>query len=205
MEKPGLVLRHEPIRDHPDAVRVIFEGSVDPKTAPRMKDELQALAARGVIRFFLDCARLTYINSSGLAYLLNLAGGVKSKGGTVALAALDSKILVVFKMMGIEALFQFYPSFIEALREIDAKLARELADVGPALKLEEPPPPAAPTPTPGRSTSVRNRPRNETERRVMRPPVAVPPANPILRFFRGLFGLSEPRPRVPARTIPKRR
>src|SRR5258706_759517 len=133
MDRPGFVLQHQPIRDHPDATLVTIDGSIDPKTATRFKDELQALALAGTTRFFLDCARLTYINSSGLAYLLNLTGILKPKGGMIALTAVDSKILIIFNMMGITKLFRFYPSFADALRELAETLARELRDVGPAL------------------------------------------------------------------------
>ena len=193
MEGPGIVLRAQPIRDHPDAAVVTIEGSIDPKTVTRFKDKLQALATGGTRRFFLDCGRLTYINSSGLAYLLNLSGIVKPKGGMIALAAVDPKILVIFNMMGITQLFQFYPSFADALRELDEKLALELQDVGPALPLEDQPKPVAATSAktapPGRPS-----PRMERPPRVQRPLGSAASGNPILRFFRRLFGFEEIRP-----------
>jgi hypothetical protein len=131
--------------------------------------------------------------------MLNLAGTVKPKGGAVALAALDSKILVIFKMMGIIELFQFFPTYKDALRDLDAKLAAELADVGPALKLEEPPPlVAAPR------AAVKTASRVETSRRPM-PRIAPPPVNPIVQFFRSLFGLDEVSPAFFRRSSRKRR
>src|SRR6185295_6255205 len=166
MEKQGvLAFQVEPIRDHPDAVKVALDGSIDPKTVTKFRDDLMALHAKGARRFLIDCARLTYVNSSGLASLLNLAGTVKPKGGAVALAALDNKIHVIFKMMGILELFQFFPTYKDALRDLDEKLAAELRDGGPALKLEEHP---APPPTP--RTPVRTAARVETSWRSIRPP-----------------------------------
>jgi anti-sigma B factor antagonist len=187
MEKSGvLTLQVEPNRDHPDAIKVVLDGSVDPKTVTRFRDDLMALHAKGAKRFLIDCARLSYVNSSGLASLLNLAGTVKPKGGAVALGALDNKIFVIFKMMGILELFQFFPSYKEALRDLDQKLAAELRDVGPALMLEEPPPP------PAAPKIVRTAPRVDTTRRLPRLPA--PTVNPIVQFFRSLFGLDELRP-----------
>lgn len=188
MEKQGvLAFQVEPIRDHPDAVKIALDGSVDPKTVTKFRDDLMALHAKGAKRFLIDCARLTYVNSSGLAAMLNLAGTVKPKGGAVALAALDNKIHVIFKMMGILELFQFFPSYKDALRDLDEKLAAELRDVGPALMLEEPPPPPV-TPR----AIVKTSPRVDTTRRLPRLPA--PPVNPIVAFFRSLFGLEELRP-----------
>jgi anti-sigma B factor antagonist len=201
MERAALVLRSETIRDHPDAACVVLDGSIDPKSVNQFRDEMQALATRGVKRFLFDCTRLTYVNSSGLAFLLNLMSGVKPKGGAVALAALDPKILVIFKMMGIVHLFQFFPSYADALRDLDEKLAQELRDVGPALKLEEPPkPPIAPTPKPTPRPAFRV----ESTRR-MRAAQPPPPSNPIVRFFRALFGIEDIRPAFFSRISRRRR
>lgn len=206
MDQGILVLRSEPIRDHPDAVKVVLEGSVDPKTVNRFKDDLQALQVKGAMKFLVDCTKLTYVNSSGLATLLNLASGVKPKGGAVVLAALDPKILVIFKMMGILQLFQFQPSYVDALRALDEKLAAELRDVGPALQLDEAPKPmVTPKPMPKAVT-----PRPSSAARVvdstrrMRS-LAPPPPNPFVAFFRALFGLDEARPAIFNRFSRKRR
>jgi anti-sigma B factor antagonist len=193
----GLTLGKEPIRDHADAMLVRVEGSIDPKTVTRFKDELQAVAAKGVKRFVLDCAKLTYVNSSGLAYLLNLVGSVKPKGGGVAMGAVDSKIMVIFNMMGITQLFTFYPSAAEAVKDMDDKLAKELRDVGPALRLEEPSKPApAPMPTPrpqkvSTSSIVGSRTERIRNAGSTRPVMLVQRENAFVRFFRSLFGLEE--------------
>jgi anti-sigma B factor antagonist len=201
MNQGQLTLRSEPLRDHPDAIRVVLDGSVDPKTVNKFRDDLLAISSRGVKRFLVDCAKLTYVNSSGLAFLLNLAGGVKPKGGAVVLAALDPKILVIFKMMGIVELFQFQPTYAAALRELDEKLAAELRDVGPALQLEEAPKPPPPTPRP----TARPVTRVESTRRMRTTSVSAPSTNPIVAFFRALFGLDDVRPAIFSKLSRKRR
>jgi anti-sigma B factor antagonist len=178
---------------------VRVEGSIDPKTVTRFKDELQAVAAKGVKRFVLDCKGLTYVNSSGLAYLLNLVGSVKPKGGGIAMGAVDSKIMVIFNMMGITQLFTFFPSAEAAVKDMDDKLAKELRDVGPALRLDEPPKPApAPMPTPrpakiapSSSSIVGSRTDRIRNAGSTRPVMLVQRENAFVRFFRSLFGLEE--------------
>ena len=193
----GLTLHQETIRDHPDAILVKVDGSIDPKTVTRFKDELQAIAAKGVKRFVLDCKGLTYVNSSGLAYLLNLVGSVKPKGGGIAMGAVDSKIMVIFNMMGITQLFTFFPSAEAAVKDMDDKLAKELRDVGPALRLDEPPKPApAPMPTPrpqkvSTSSIVGSRTERIRQGGSTRPVMLVQQENAFVRFFRALFGLDE--------------
>src|SRR5262245_41183766 len=205
MTASGLTLGKEPIRDHPDAMLVKVDGSIDPKTVTGFKNELQAIAAKGVKRFVLDCKGLTYVNSSGLAYLLNLVGSVKPKGGGIAMGAVDSKIMIIFNMMGITQLFTFFPSAAEAVKDMDDKLAKELRDVGPALRLDEPPKPApapAPMPTPrpakspmSQSMSSGSLVGSRTDRirnaGSTRPVMLVQRENAFVRFFRTLFGLEE--------------
>jgi hypothetical protein len=106
---------------------------------------------------------------------------------------MDSKIQVIFKMMGITELFQFHATIKDALKELDEKVARELADVGPALKLEESPKPV-PRPTPRPSPSpVRRSGQTDRITRKIRTSVPPPSENPIAQFFRWLFGGGETR------------
>jgi anti-sigma B factor antagonist len=194
MDRQGsLELQHQAVRDHPDAVLVTVDGSIDPKTVNQFKAKLQALTSRRLRCLVLECAKLTYINSSGLAYLLNVVGSLKEIGGTVAMVAVKSDIVLIFDMMGITGLFQFYPSTDDLLREMDEELQRESHDVGPALPLQEEvpedPPPAPERTDPAPST----RRLRATERRTRPIPVVPAPSrNPIVRFFRGLFGLDDP-------------
>ena len=198
MVASGLNLQKEPIREHPDAILVHVDGSIDPKTVTRFKDELQAIAAKGTKRFILDCAKLTYVNSSGLAYLLNLVGSVKPKGGGISMGAVDSKILIIFNMMGITQLFTFFPTAADAVKDMDDKLAKELRDVGPALRLDEPPKPVvSPTPKPHKISSssiVGSRTDRIRKGGSTRPVMLVQQENAFVRFFRSLFGLEDSRP-----------
>src|SRR5262245_8684001 len=121
MGGPGLEIRHRTIEDHPDTALVTIGGSIGPSTMVRFKTELQALAADGTRRFILDCEALEYVNSGGIAYLISLAGEIEPEGGTISLAAVDPKIMVIFKMMGLLDLFTFYPSFADALEVLRAE------------------------------------------------------------------------------------
>jgi anti-sigma B factor antagonist len=191
MDRPKLALRHEPIREHPDAVLVTVDGSIDPKTVNGFKTELDALLKKGLKRFVLDCSRLTYVNSSGLAYLLNLVGGLTPQDGMVALTSVDSKILVIFNMMGITQLFRFYPAVIDAVREMDQKLARQLRDVGPAIRIVEEPPPPPPSRSSISSASTKSMPKSNRTTRRIRYASPPPQENGFIRFLRALFGMEE--------------
>jgi anti-sigma B factor antagonist len=187
MGGPGLTIRHRAIEDRPDTALVTVEGSIGPMTIPRLKEDLQALVEDGTRRFILDCKGLSYINSGGMAYLIGLAGDIEPEGGTIGLAAVDPKIVVIFKMMGLMHLFKFYRSSAHALDELRGEeepksphpqVSEEMEVV--FVELPDPPAKARPKPQPV-GAKVR------TARRTMEVPPA-PRGNPISRLLRRLFG-----------------
>lgn len=181
MAGPGLTVRPQPIEDHPDTCLVSVQGSIEPGTLLSFKERMQALVADGTRRFILDCEHLTYINSSGMAYLINLAGEIEPEGGTVALASLDPKIRVIFKMMGLLDLFTFYPTFAEALEELKA----EEAPAGDPEEEET----AVDAPSVSEPLPVVPAPRSEAAPAT--PLGSAPRGNLIFRLFRRLFRLGE--------------
>jgi len=101
-------------------------------------------------------------------------------------------------MMGITQLFTFFPTAADAVKDMDDKLAKELRDVGPALRLEEPPKPVvSPTPKPQKVSSssiVGSRTDRIRKGGSTRPVMLVQQENAFVRFFRTLFGLEDSRP-----------
>ena len=171
-------MSHQPIQDHPDTALVAVGGSIDPATIGRLKAELQALVEDGARRFILDCEHLSYINSGGLAYLINLVGEIEPEGGSIALAAVQPKVHIVLKMMGLLEVFKFYPSFADALNELrseeEPSAEPEAEGEGDVVAFEEMAAPLAkekPDPEP-----------------VIAAAPSAPRGNLILQFLRRLFG-----------------
>jgi anti-anti-sigma factor len=160
-----MTVSHQPIQDHPDTALVAVAGSIDPATIGRLKTELQALVEDGTRRFIIDCEHLSYINSGGLAYLINLVGEIEPEGGSIALAAVQPKVHIVLKMMGLLDVFKFYPSFADALNELRSE---EEPSAEPDVA---PPDEAKPDPEP-----------------VIAAAPSAPRGNLILQFLRRLFG-----------------
>ena len=79
---------------------VALEGRMDTAAAPEFEQALAPVWEMEQPRIMLDCQKLEYISSSGLRTFLKLKKFTDSKGGQVALNALQPTVKEVFDMTG---------------------------------------------------------------------------------------------------------
>jgi hypothetical protein len=80
-----------------------------------------------------------YINSSGLAYLINMVEAVQAAGGALVLFNVQPKVKVILETMSLLDLLRVYPSKAAAIREVKASIAPSSAKpAAPAPKPTEP-------------------------------------------------------------------
>jgi len=176
---------------------VTLTGSIDPKSFMGMKSDLQRLVEEGTRRFIFDCENLSYVNSTGMAYFVSLSGEIEPEGGTIAIAALDPKIHVIFKMMGLLELFHFFPTYAEALEEIRSseELSAEAAPGESAPETSEPP--GTPLPEPAVFEAAPEEAKDVVQEAPAPAPRKTEPradSGPgvLVRFFRWLFRMGRP-------------
>jgi anti-anti-sigma factor len=84
-----------------DVVFIDIEGDVTAVTGQVIKDAYQAAnvvdAARILLRFGKDC----YINSGGLAFLIDIASEGRKKGQKIAATGLSDHFQKIFHMVGL--------------------------------------------------------------------------------------------------------
>lgn len=132
----GLVVETGPLESPAGAARIALAGKSDPHSAKRLRDTIGGLLERGTKALLLDCARLEYLNSTALGYLINLADHVKKSGGSLAFLRVSQKVRMVFDLLGLKDFFPFFEREDEARRFLAA----------PAEEPEEEPPASAPEP-----------------------------------------------------------
>ena len=84
---------------------VALEGRMDTAAAPEFEQALAPVWEMEQPRIMLDCQKLEYISSSGLRIFLKLKKFTASKGGQVALNALQPTVKEVFDMTGFSKMF----------------------------------------------------------------------------------------------------
>ncbi len=92
-----------------------IQGSIDYYTAGSFREEMEASRSQGIRLFVLNLEKVTYINSSGLSTIINLAGAGTAKAPTLVLLRVPPKIKVLFDVMKLEELFHYCQTLDEAV------------------------------------------------------------------------------------------
>jgi anti-sigma B factor antagonist len=74
--------------------------------------------ARGATRVVLDASSVEFFDSDGMDALLALRDRLERRAGVFALSGLNSGILEVFKLTGLDCALKIYPDVEKALLEI---------------------------------------------------------------------------------------
>lgn len=98
-----------------DGVHLIaLSGDIDLQHSPKMRQLLQAKASHQVPLLLLDFTDVKYIDSSGLATLVEYYQKSRSYSGRIAMAGLSSRVRNVFDLVRLSEIFSIYPSVAEA-------------------------------------------------------------------------------------------
>jgi anti-sigma B factor antagonist len=92
-----------------------ISGDVDLETSPQLREFLKPKAAKKTPLIVLDFADVSYIDSSGLATLIEYFQSVQSFGGKLALASLSPRVKNVFEIVRLEQIFSLHPDVPSAL------------------------------------------------------------------------------------------
>jgi len=134
---PELNCRLQAVQSHPDIAVVTILGSIDPRNLSMLEGVLEAASRRGFRTVILDLAEVRYINSAGLAYLVNLSDALASRGGGLHLANPQPKVKVVFDLMGVSEFFKLYKSVdsaLAALTSVRRRMSSPTGTFGPRLQ-----------------------------------------------------------------------
>jgi anti-sigma B factor antagonist len=98
-----------------DVPVVSISGDIDLETSPQLRDFLKPKLAKKTPALLLDFGGVNYIDSSGLATLIEYFQSVQSFKGKLALAALSPRVKNVFEIVRLEQIFSIHPDVPSAL------------------------------------------------------------------------------------------
>lgn len=85
--------------------KVSLGGEVDASYAEEMKNSLTNMINEKPTDILLDCAQLTYLDSSGLGALVNVLKQAKEDGHSVTITNLKPHIAKIFTITKLDTLF----------------------------------------------------------------------------------------------------
>ena len=98
-----------------DQLHIIsLSGDIDLQHSPAMRQLLQTKAHAQVPAILLDFTEVKYIDSSGLATLVEYYQKSRSYSGQLALAGMSNRVRSVFDLVRLSEIFSIYPNVAEA-------------------------------------------------------------------------------------------
>lgn len=85
------------------------DGGLDASTAAQFTTEVEQLIEGGITRIIVDCSKLSYLSSAGLAALLRTHSRMARHGGDVRIAGAHGMVAQVLHLTRLDRLLQLYP------------------------------------------------------------------------------------------------
>jgi anti-sigma B factor antagonist len=92
-----------------------LEGDIDLHRSPEVKETLEPLIAQKVPRILVDFSAVTYIDSSGLATMIETLQRINSYGGKFAMFGLRESVRTVFEIARLDQIFRLFADEASAL------------------------------------------------------------------------------------------
>ncbi|TDD13614.1 anti-sigma factor antagonist [Nonomuraea diastatica] len=95
------------------AVRVV--GEIDVFTAPRMREQVLDLVAKGVVHVVVDLSGVEFLDSTGLGVLVGALKRLRTHEGSLALVMSTDRIVRIFTITGLTAVFPIHDAVPDAI------------------------------------------------------------------------------------------
>jgi anti-anti-sigma factor len=100
-------------KDRPDVLPL--KGEIDLHVSPSVAASLNAMIEKKPRRLVVDLSDVTYIDSAGLAALIQAMQKVEGYGGKFLLAGLQETVRSIFEISRLDQVFQIFPDVHAAL------------------------------------------------------------------------------------------
>lgn len=93
-------------------------GEADLYSAPALQDTLSTLIDAGGTAVVVDLTDVAFLDSTGLGVLVSARTRATERGQTLPVICEDGRILKLFRITGLESVFEIYPSLDAALQSL---------------------------------------------------------------------------------------
>lgn len=91
------------------------EGEIDINTSPDIKKSFEKILSKKTPNMVVNFSKVTYVDSSGLATLVEILKDMRTYGGKMKLSNLSPKIKSLFEITKLEKLFDIIADEKDAL------------------------------------------------------------------------------------------
>ena len=90
-----------------DVLLYQIQGEINISTSPELKKQFDKQTSKKTV---VDLSKVMYIDSSGLATLVEMLKKTKGQGGTLGLAGMSEKVRSLFEITKLDKLFSIFPT-----------------------------------------------------------------------------------------------
>jgi len=98
-----------------DFVAVAIDGEVDLNSSPQLRKVFTEILSQGASKILINFVKVSYIDSSGLATLIEMMQRLKKENGQMRLVGMSDKVKSLFEITKLDKLFLIYRTEEEAL------------------------------------------------------------------------------------------
>jgi anti-sigma B factor antagonist len=101
--------------DTPGFTVIAVGGEIDVYTAPKLRERLISLVEEGSYQLIVDMESVEFLDSTGLGVLVGGLKRVRAHDGWIDLVCTQSRILRIFRITGLNRVFNIYDSVPDAI------------------------------------------------------------------------------------------
>lgn len=96
---------------------VHVNGDMSEDDLGKMSNAIEMLMKKGYLHVVLDLTDVSYMNANGLGALVNHWSHIRFKRGDLKIVGLNSRLLHLFRTMGVDTLFDIYQNVSEMMEK----------------------------------------------------------------------------------------
>jgi anti-sigma B factor antagonist len=113
MQEAAPVFQPMPKNPRPNLLQL--EGEIDLHISPEVTESLRSMIEKKPKLLVVDLEKVTYLDSSGLAALIEAMQSVQEYGGKFALAGVHENVHHIFEIARLDQVFLIFPDVDSAL------------------------------------------------------------------------------------------
>ena len=102
----------------PEPDVLALQGEIDLHEAPRLREGVRKVLEKHPRTLYVDFSGVTFIDSSGLAVLIEAMQRINAEGGQLALFGIHGPVETIFHIARLDQVFRIYPDEAMARRAV---------------------------------------------------------------------------------------
>jgi anti-sigma B factor antagonist len=104
-----------PAVSQPEPVIIPLQGEIDLHESPNLRETLRPCIEQKISRIYVDMSEVSYIDSSGLAVLIDCMQRIADYGGKFGIIAIRPAVRTVLEIARLDQVFRLYPDCASAI------------------------------------------------------------------------------------------